>query len=364
MAIVPSPSTLNRLVERLGKELNASKAEIRAFVQHAVNLDASAGDERPFAEIVRKLLRQGLATGHVLAALLECEWASIQALIATHGKGGHEAPESPDFCRRQVAELTSCIQHYNHLQAVVVEEAEAVWSRTLADERMHRVLAEARVRWLRHRSIELHNYFMEIPVRVQLEVVDVVEDQIVAVYSPEAAMVFAAADDLRTAWASASEGLRLRIYGRERRGNRLYLTVDGVEPDIYARRRYVRIQLEEPAPVVVERQGKPNLEARIRDQSLHGMGLFLSATTPDETDKLLNVGERIQCHWKLNGHAMQTDGIVRWQAMGKHGLRAGVEMTLEAGVRHDFQNVLMKEQRMVIGRLHMLGLPSWLQPGT
>ena len=356
--MLDSPARTNKLVERLRKELpGAREADVRAFVEQAMNLEADAAERKPFPEAVRGLLAAGNPAGKVLAALLKCEWTSIQQVTAACREGG-----AGSNCRNQVAALTACIQHYNDLQAVVVAEAESAWKQTLAEERKHRVLAEARVRWLRDRSIELHNHFMEIPVRAQLEVVDVVEDEIAAMFSSEAAVVFAASDDLRSAWVSAGEGLRLRIYGRERRGNRLMLTVDAVEPDLHARRRYVRIQLEEPAAVIIERRDQEDLLAMIRDKSLHGMGVLLPKAHVRDASRRLSVGEPVTCRWKMDGQELKAEGIVRWHQYGKNDGRAGIEIKPDATVRKHFQDMLMREQRLVIGRLRNLGLPAWLQP--
>jgi len=348
---------MDRLVQQLCKELpRAGEAQVRNFVHQAMQHESPPeSGHAPFPDTVRALLAAGASAGQVLAALLRCEWVSIRELTKSCQQG---EPGGEGFCRNQVSALTACIQHYNDLQAIVVDEAETAWKQTLEEEKKHRVLAEARAHWLRNRVIELYNHFMEIPVRAQLEVVDVMEDEIVAMFCPEAAVVFAAADDLRSAWVSAGEGLRLRIWGRERRGNRLMLTVDRVETDERSRRRHVRIRLEEPAEVVLERRDGQRLTARIRDKSLQGMGVLLDADTD------VSVGEHVRCQWTLDGATLQAAGIVRWHQCGEDGKRAGIEIRPDAAIRAHFQRMLMREQRTVIGRLRNLGLPAWLQERT
>ncbi|MDX8402104.1 MAG: PilZ domain-containing protein [Mariprofundaceae bacterium] len=154
----------------------------------------------------------------------------------------------------------------------------------------------------------------------------------------------------------------MRLWGRERRGNRLLLTVEGVEANPRARRRHVRIRLDAPKPLVIERRGS-RIEALIRDKSEQGLGVILPEGA-DDPSKMPTAGERVQCRWQSDGHAFLVEGIVRWVREHDGTIRAGIETKPDAAFREHFQSIFMREQRMVIGRLRALALPDWMQPGT
>ncbi|MDX8401844.1 MAG: hypothetical protein R8K47_04365, partial [Mariprofundaceae bacterium] len=155
-------SLMQRLTDRLKDDLSEAKdSDVRAFVAHAMDVQ----EKRPFPEIVQSMLDAGIPAARVLAALLKCEWTSLQQKLEACGSSGE-----PSFCRRQVESLTSCVNHYNTLQAAILDTAESVWNRRLGEEHKLRVLAEARAQWLHDGRMPLENFFHEMPVRAKAEV--------------------------------------------------------------------------------------------------------------------------------------------------------------------------------------------------
>jgi len=337
------------LVTQLSQELRGCNIQdITALVQLALYDHADAS----FETTVRHFLGAGAHAGKVLATLLRCEWSNIHWLLIDSRKRDQSLSD-------QVAAFSDCVGHYT-LRAVIIEEAESAWEASLESEKTARVLAECKLKWLHEHEIELHNYFQEIPVRAKLELLDIADDVMDVKFSTDAGMVFAASDDLKTAYISAGDCMRLTINGVERRGNRLRLVIAGVESDLMSRRKNVRVSLDKVVPITLH--GRTKIQAHIYDKSVKGLGVLFPASIGV---KLINggdlkTGDRITCIWQPGEVEFKAPAIVRWIKQLGDDCRAGLEITPDEATRRHLQQFLMQSQRRIISRLRKLDLPSWM----
>jgi len=222
------------------------------------------------------------------------------------------------------------------------------------------VLAENKVIWLRNRQIELHNYFQEIPVRAKLELLDIADDIIDVKFATDAGMVFAASDDLNTAYISAGDCMRLTVNGVERRGSQLRLAIAGIESDLMSRRNNVRVAMDKIVPITL--QGRKKIQAHIYDKSMKGLGLLFPHSIGI---KLINSGElktgdRVTCIWQPGDVEFNVPATIRWIKQMEGEYRAGLELIPDEATRIHLQQFLMQYQRKIISRLRNLDLPPWM----
>lgn len=345
-AAIPTGETLEALIARLVPQLEGAREEdIRSFVTHAVNLV----DEPPnnaFRALVHRLFESSPSLTRLITALLECETASIRAIA------DHEVA-----ARQQLGWIATCVQHYNELQAILVQEGETVWTRTIAGERKRRLLAEAKQHWLQEGAAELFNYFEGLPVRARVEVVDVGDEEIQAICTPETRLVFAASRDQSSAWVGLGDGLRLQLIGRSARGNRIFLSYGEPAHDRASERKHVRIRLRDPIPALVHLPGGHSVNAGIVDKSATGLGLLLeNGASP------LEAGMSVRCEWNKDGAKLSGQGQVIWSRTSEEGARAGIRLQADARIQAHFQRLLMQEQREIIARLKRAPLPEWMLP--
>jgi len=338
----------DNLISQLSQELPGSNIQnLEAFVQHALYAHA----DTPFDTIVRNFLGTGIHAGKILATLLRCEWSNIHWLLIDTRKRS---------LSDQVAAFSDCVSHYNDLQAVIVEQAKSAWEQSLEGEKKARVLAENKVIWLRNRQIELHNYFQEIPVRAKVELVDIADDIIDVKFSTDAGMVFAASDDLNTAYISVGDCMRLTVNGVERRDNRLRLVITGIESDLMSRRNHVRVAMDKIVPITL--QGRKKIQAHIYDKSMKGLGLLFPQSIGIKLTNSgdLKTGDRVTCIWQQGGVEFKAPATIRWIKQLEDEWRAGLETNPDETTRIHLQQFLMQHQRKIIARLRNLGLPPWM----
>ncbi|MDQ6973907.1 MAG: PilZ domain-containing protein [Mariprofundaceae bacterium] len=348
MTLMEKKALISKLQPILGKELvNCHSKYMDAFIQHALNDSA----EITFNDILRHILGKGIHAGNVLTSLLQCEQENIQYLLLN--------------CKtltisEQASILSDCVKHYNNLQSIILEEAEATWISHLESEKTSRILAESKITWLRQKHIELHNYFQEIPVRVSFELLDIEGEVISVLFSEEAGMLFSASQDSKSAYISVSHDMRLMVRGIERKGNKLKLMIENIEADLMSRRKHVRVAVPTPIPITLH--GKKEYQAHVRDMSDLGMGVLLSKGLGIRLIEAreLNIGDEVQCCWSAEGIDLNTPAVVCWIKEVRGEYRAGLAMKSNHKTRDDLQRFLMGYQRGVISRLRGLSLPSWL----
>ena len=340
----------DNLIAQLSQELRGADIQrITAFVQHALYAHADTS----FETIIRNFLGSGIHAGKVLATLLRCEWSNIHWLLINSRKQNQSLSD-------QVAAFSDCVGHYNTLQAVIIEEAESAWETSLESEKTARVLAECKLKWLHEHEIELHNYFQEMPVRAKLELLDIADDVMDVRFSTDAGMVFAASDDLNTAYISAGDCMRLTVNGVERKGNRLRLIIAGIESDLMSRRKNVRVAMDKVVPITLH--GRTKIQAHIYDKSVKGLGVLFPHSIGV---KLINggdvkTGDRVNCIWQPGEVEFKVPATIRWIRQVEDECRAGLEINPDEATRIHLQQFLMQHQRKIISRLRNLDLPPWM----
>ncbi len=174
-------------------------------------------------------------------------------------------------------------------------------------------------------------------------------------------MVFAASEDLKTAYISVGDCMRLTVRGIERRGNLLRLLIVGVESDLMSRRKHVRVAMDKPIPITL--RGKAECRAYIRDKSIQGLGVHFPEDIGAElfNKGKLKSGDRVMCAWHPQGVEIKTAATIRWIRKVGDVYRAGLNIDPDQAARKHLQQFLMQHQRGVIARLRSLGLPEWMQ---
>jgi len=185
-------------------------------------------------------------------------------------------------------------------------------------------------------------------------------DTIEVAFSADAGMVFAASDDLCTAYISAGDCMRLTVHGVERQGNRLHLVISGIASNLMSRRKNVRVAMDKMIPISL--RGKTLLQAQIYDKSVTGLGILFPHSIGVEWYENVNLkaGDSVECTWQPENDEFNVPAIVRWVQQVKNGHRAGLEMNPDETTLTHLQQLLMLHQRRVITQLHHLGLPPWM----
>jgi len=166
------------LKRQLEKEIPEATKALR---EEMASLAAGHATGRSMREISFSLLEIGIPMARLLSALLRCEWTNLQHLL-------RQTRESDT--NQEIELLTATIDHFNGLQASIVAAGEYKWNAALHHEKKARILAECKVRWMENRTVELYNYFFEVPVKAGVELLGMEGDELQVVFSPELAHVF------------------------------------------------------------------------------------------------------------------------------------------------------------------------------
>jgi len=297
--------------------------------------------------LATELLESNIAVGKILAALLRCEWLSVQHLMI-HSKSDH--------ARQQVQQFSACIERFNGLQEAVVNAADRSWQQSIDAERKSRVLAECKADWLEKGTVHFHNYFNEVPVTAKVQFVSFdAEHQLHVKATEELGRVFSAAGKPTDALISSPD----RTYNllvRAFQCKRMALTVSVVDviQACQENRSEVRVQLDEPTTVRYAGSGQQG-EAILVDLSCTGMGLML------ETGAQIQAGDIINCSFKLGTLLTLKGARVCWVQKIESGVRAGVKLQSDAGPREAIYKALFRLQQHIAGRIHQLGKPTWMK---
>jgi len=297
--------------------------------------------------LAESLLASGISVGHLLAAMLRCEWISMQQLIA-HAK--------PEHMKQQVKLFSGCIEHFNALQEAIVTAADNSWRTTLDIERKSRVVAECRSLWSEKKVVHLHNYFEEMPVNARVDYLGFEENRLRVKMTPELARVFAATLNMNTALITNPENdynlvMKLDHYGK----GVLSLLVSSIEQSGRGRRRDIRVKLSESVVALMECQGR-KLNTEIVDISCSGLGLALNK------DHQLVMGDKILCQFQLGDKKVDhVEGKVCW-VMDFNGLpRAGIQFKKGNVKRELIYRFLFVQEQRIITRLRRLHEPDWMR---
>ena len=297
--------------------------------------------------LASELFKSNIAVGKILAALLRCEWQSVQHLIAN---------SQPDNIRQQVQQFSTCIERFNGLQEAVVNAADRSWQQTIDLERKSRILAECKAAWLEAGTVHFHNYFNEVPVTAKVPFVSFDgERQLHVKATEELGRVFSAAMAPTDALISSPDrkyNLLVRSFQCKRMA--LSLSIIDVVPACQENRSEVRVQLDKPTTVRYAGSRQQG-EAILVDLSCTGMGLMLEAGAQIRT------GDMIDCTFKRGALLTLKDTRVCWTKKMETGVRAGVKLQSDAGQRDAIYKILFLLQQHIAGRIHQLGKPTWMK---
>jgi len=294
------------------------------------------------------LFKSNVAVGKILAALLRCEWVSVQHLIAH---------TEPDNMRRQVQQFSDCIEHFNGLQEAVVNAADRSWRQSIDAERKSRVLAECKAKWLETGTVHIHNYFKEVPVSAKVSFVSFEVGQHLCVKAtPELGRVFAVSDSATQALISSPDRkYNLQVTVFQCKHMELSLSVTGIVEALQECRREVRVKPGERISVELVVAGQ-HISADLLDLSCAGMGLHVAESVTFRS------GAEIRCVCLLGTHRVESKQVrVCWVQKTDDGVRTGVELQPDAQTREVIYKYLFVQQQRIAGRIHQLGKPTWMK---
>jgi len=296
------------------------------------------------------LFKSNVAVGKILAALLRCEWLSVQHLIA-HA--------DPDHMHRQVQQFSDCIEHFNGLQEAVVNAADRSWRQTIDRERQGRILAECKSGWQEKGIVHLHNYFNEMPVTAKVKFIGLSGANLAVGVSPELSRVFVASKDMRHAIAtSPDEKYAIGLGVVNCSAKTLNLVAQRIDTAMAELRQQVRVALEEGISIDISCHGQ-SVRAQIRDISASGLGVLTTNNGLSE----MTPGETVGCNWKFGDDKVFVESIVRWRfdsgdasGTGREGL-GFISLGPFSDLIHKF---VLTRQQQLISILRKLPSPTWM----
>lgn len=299
--MVDSNSTMNKLVLQLKKDLPGVG---RATLTDVARVVGGSQPERSMDAVAQALLESRVDVGRILAALLRCEWMSVRDLMQQ---------SAPDNLQEQIQRFSESIDHFNVLQAAVIDGAQKQWQKRLENEHRQRVLAESRVIWATRGRALLYNYFREVPITAQTRVVEIDDDFLWLKLTPEVVRVFSVADrDKSAVMKSADDAFNISVGVHYVERDLLCLSVRGIGSTKREQRSDLRLQLEERITVHIQWRDMV-IDAQLRDISRGGLKARLPGHCTMRRD------EAGKCEWQLDGTIYSVPGAVRWSAESEGG---------------------------------------------
>lgn len=333
----------NKLILQLQKDL---PDVCRSTISDVVRVVKRKTPRQSMDAIAMSLLDSKIDVGHILSALLRCEWFAVHELMQGI---------SSDNLNEQIHTFSESIEHFNALQAAVIDSAQQQWEKQLRLEHRQRVLAESRMHWLSHKQAEIYNYFREVPISAHARVLDVDEDFIWLHLTPEVLRVFSVADRGNTAiLKSADEAFSVHALFHRVEEDRLCLSIHDISGIKRERRDDLRLQPDETIPVKLKWNHEEIL-GDLDDISRSGMRVKL----PHHFAMRHN--EEISCEWMLNDVHYTASGIIRWAKEKKRRPCIGIELDLDRLRKQSIHRYMILQQKLISQRLNLLAPPDWLR---
>ncbi|NWF37080.1 PilZ domain-containing protein [Mariprofundus sp. KV] len=336
---------LKIVIQNLEHELPAVH---RSTIEQVARVILGEDVEKSMGSLAVALLQSNVSVGHILSALLRCEWLSVQHLIET---------TDPGNIKQQVKIFSDCVDHFNVLQTAIIDAADQRWQGVLDKEVKLRVVAELRRRWRETGEVHLHNYFDEIPVSARVDFKEYNKGYIWVSMTRDLVTMFAASPDLRTAYITSPDRAHsLIIRGVNKSADRIMLEIAGVEVSLRERRRDVRVKLTRQLPITLTHRDQV-IEASIVDISCTGVGVKF----PDEGISLLH-NEKVGLQFQLGSELMKGDeAVICWsqEIHGEH--RVGINFKPKTIRRETVYRFIFVQEQAIIGRLRKLETPSWMK---
>jgi len=336
---------LKVIIQNLEHELPAvSHSTIEQVARVILGEDVN----RSMGSLAVALLQSNVSVGHILSALLRCEWLSVQQLIET---------TDPDNIKQQVKQFSDCVDHFNILQTAIIDAADQRWQGALDKEVKLRVVAELRRLWRLSGEVHLHNYFDEIPVSARVDFKDYKKGYIWVSMTRDLVTMFAAAPDLRTAYITSPDRAHsLIVRGVNKSDDKIMLEITGVEVSLRERRKDVRVKLHQQLPITLIHQDQV-IEGTIVDISCTGIGVKF----PDEGISLLH-NQKVECHFTLGREVMKgSEATICWSQVVDSEFRVGIQYKPKTIKRETVYRFIFIQEQAIISRLRKLEIPSWMK---
>ena len=336
---------LKIVIQNLEHELPAVH---RSSIEQVARVILGEDVENSMGSLAVSLLQSNVSVGHILSALLRCEWLSVQHLIET---------SDPENIKQQVKQFSDCVDHFNILQTAIIDAADQRWQGALDKEVKLRVIAELRRLWRVSGEVLLHNYFDEIPVSARVDFKEYKKGFLWVSMTRDLVTMFAAAPDLRTAYITSPDRVHsLIVRGVNKGDDKIMLEITGVEVSLRERRRDVRVKLHQQLPITLIHQGRA-IEGTIEDISCTGIGVKF----PDDGVSLLH-NQKVECHFALGKEVLKgSDATICWSMEINSEFRVGIQFKPMSIKRETIYRFIFVQEQAIIGRLRKLERPSWMK---
>ncbi|TLS67501.1 PilZ domain-containing protein [Mariprofundus erugo] len=302
-------------------------------------------------QLVTSLLASNIGVGQLVAALLRCEWISVQQLIATHGSEESDA--------RQVERFSRSIEHFNSLQEAIITAADRNWRESMDVESRDEELEDCHHEWLQSGRVYLHNYFEEMPVSTRARFIEYSDGILWMEANDNLARVFCVSPRMNSALISTPDRMyNFHVRAQRFEQGRVGARIGAIERAERERRRDLRVRLDTPLKVVLKTEIH-QLQAEIIDISCGGIGIRIRGSK-------LVTDSAVLCSFGITGNVHFDDlaGLVCWESVTGAWFRAGIELKSDSSQRQALYRQVFAEEQKIIKRLRLFDMPWWMKEGT
>jgi len=314
-------------------------------LRHFANMLAKP-DAIPQQEIMASLLADGCDPNSLHAAIL----FGREKLIEKLPDSDRSTP--PIHVLSRFDRMVSILMH---LLVGGLESRLHTTEDRLSSQEQEALLIKAMVHWMRQGKIDLYNYFMEMPIKVQATVHDVHEQTLSVERSKSLVYTIAASEYGRSALTilpGSDRVLMLEVASVFR--DRINFRHVRMSSQVRERRCHMRVQPDPPLDITIKITDGKILTGKALDYSENGMGLLINRKVSIHVEQTMDVD------WMLFGKQMQSTAVVQWTQRNGNNLRIGVELIPNGDTRLELQQMVARTQRSIMSRLRMKGIPDAL----
>jgi len=321
------------------------KSTIHHISQHMISSDYTEMGIKP---ALRSLINDNCKNTQILAALVRCEWKSLQLALPKI--------ESLDE-QQQSKEIRDLIERFNVIQHALISVTEELWQDKVITKNHSRVLLETQAALQKDKHVDIYNLFDEMPVHATIDISDWDGNIITTLATPELGRVFSADKDMSYAYINSPiEGFRIKVVIDYVTGRKVQLKVVTIDTSEVSRRQQVRVALDKKVAIKLYQDNKLVCSASITEFSLSGLGLVAS-------EELSFVpGDELRCQAKIGKVDINHMGEVIWVQSGSENGRFGIKLSYDKVIRQKLNAEILHLQRTKIDKLTHLGMPKTLLP--
>jgi len=295
-------------------------------------------------DALHHLISSGCKNTEILAALVRCEWSALNLAL----------PQLNNLDeKKKTHQLRGMIERFNAVKHALIAVSEELWHEKISHHHDPLVLDKAKEAWMIKPQVSFYNLFDEMPVRATVRVTAWNNDNILHTkVTPELARVFSADSEMRYAYIdSPLPGFRLKVMLDKVSGGSVRLKVVTIDASDIARRKEIRIGLEEHQPVKILSATTLICPAELTEISQKGLGLIASQELP------FVAGEKFTCQTQIGKIKVNHISEVVWVQPFLEGGRFALTIEFDKTICRELNSEILDLQHKKIDRLSRLGMP-------